>query len=158
MKSHCSGVIDQLTPLKGNGDAFCGTGCQSKFGTCTPIVGGSVPGLGYFSNYKTYTFESGDFPTDFHKSSDLVRDTASNANAKFDHQYVPDNVAVSGGYLVLTVPGGQTTGPIKSAEVQTVATNIQYCSVRTKAILSKEKGVVDGWYTTSHESQHQAYI
>jgi hypothetical protein len=73
-----------------------------------------------------------------------VPDRANNPNALYDHSFTPDNVAIENGYLVLTVPGGQNTSPILCAEVQTVATNIQYASVRTTAILTQEPGVVDG--------------
>jgi hypothetical protein len=102
-----------------------------------------VPGLGYFSNFKTYTFESG-ISTELQRSGYPVFDTVGNPNAIYNHSYAPENVAIEDGYLVLTVPGGQTTSPILCAEVQTVATNIKYASVRTKAILTSEPGVVDG--------------
>ena len=132
----------------GNSDAYCSTGCQSSFGTCTTNVGGTVPGLGYFSNFKTYTFEAG-ISTDLQRNGYPVFDTVNNPNARYNHSWSPDNVAVEDGYMVLKVPGGQITSPILCAEVQTVATNIQYASVRTKAILTSVPGVVDGKLVTS---------
>ena len=77
-------------------------------------------------------------------SDNTVQDTSSNPNALYDHRFVPGNVAVSGGYLNLKVPGGQTSGPIRSAEVATSISNILYASVRVNAILTSEPGVVDG--------------
>lgn len=155
----------------GNGDVYCGTGCQPKFGTCSgstaPAPGnggddggnappsggagdgdaeGNVPGLGFFTNYKKYTFETNSWPADLMKSNYVVKDTEGNENARFDHSFVPNNVAIEGGFMVLTVPGAQKSSPILSGEVQTAATNIQYGSFRTKAILTSEPGVVDGWY------------
>ena len=84
------------------------------------------------------------FPTDLQRSGYPVFDTVGNPNAVYNHSYVPENVVLADGYMVLTVPGGQNTSPILCAEVQTVATNIQYASVRTTAILTQEPGVVDG--------------
>jgi hypothetical protein len=136
-----------LTKLQGNSDSYCGTGCQTNFGTCSSTTGGNVPGLGYFANFKTYNFESGIFPTDLHKSGYPVPDTVGNPQAIYNHSFTPDNVVLENGYMVLKVPGGQNTSPILCAEVQTVATNIQYASVRTTAILTQEPGVVDGKLT-----------
>jgi hypothetical protein len=61
------------------------------------------------------------------------------------HEYLPSNVEVSGGFLNLKVKGGQSgaAGPICGAEVTTDFT-IASARVETYAILSEVPGVVNG--------------
>ena len=55
------------------------------------------------------------------------------------------NVAVSsGGYISLTVPGGQVANPIMSAEIQTAAKDALYGSIRTVAMASTVPGTTHG--------------
>ncbi|OLN88137.1 hypothetical protein CCHL11_00152 [Colletotrichum chlorophyti] len=69
------------------------------------------------------------------------------------HTFQPANVVVSGGYLNLKVPGGQTTKPYRSAEVITTANNIKYASVRTVAIFSEPAGVCNGAFFYYNDTQ-----
>lgn len=71
------------------------------------------------------------------------------------HVYEAANAVVSGGYLNLKVPGGQTAQPYRSGEVVTAVTNIRYASVRTVAIFSEPRGVCNGkeLFHISHSSR-----
>lgn len=128
----------------GNTNDYCGSGCQPDFGTCGTSSGASVPGLGYFTNFVTYSFANSSIMSGLQVSDYTVNDLASISNAKFDHSFSPSNVEVSDGYLVLKVPGGQKSSPITCGEVTTSETEILYASIRTTAILTEEPGVVDG--------------
>ncbi|KAF2225929.1 concanavalin A-like lectin/glucanase domain-containing protein, partial [Elsinoe ampelina] len=64
-----------------------------------------------------------------------------------------NNVAVSGGYAALTVPGGQQADPILSAEIQTAAKDILYGSVRTVAMASTVAGTTHGFSFYSNDTQ-----
>ena len=77
-------------------------------------------------------------------STSVVNDTAGNSHALYNHQFTPAQVSVSGGYLNLKVPGGQTTSPIQSAEVGTCQENILYASVRIIGIMGHSPGTVCG--------------
>lgn len=68
-------------------------------------------------------------------------------SAKFNAQEVRENVLFANGYLVLKVPGGQNTDPIKGGAIETQDHNTLYGSVRVKAILPSEPGVCAGMYT-----------
>ena len=128
----------------------CGAGCQPQYGAC------NVAGVGRFNHYASTTFTGSVLPNWLIASDNTVQDTSSNPNALYDHTFVPSNVAVSGGYLNLKVPGGQTSGPIRSAEVATSISNILYASVRVNTILTSEPGVVDGRRCDALES-HVSY-
>ncbi|KAL0941413.1 glycoside hydrolase family 16 protein [Colletotrichum truncatum] len=69
------------------------------------------------------------------------------------HVYQAANAVVSGGYLNLKVPGGQTAQPYRSAEVVTVVNNIKYASVRTVAIFSGPAGVCNGIFYYKNDTQ-----
>lgn len=78
-----------------------------------------------------------------------VDDKESTPTARYNHHFTPDNVAIKDGYLVLTVPGNQQPSfdnPATCGEISTTASNIKYASVRTRAILTSEPGVVDGMF------------
>ena len=146
-------VSTLTSPSLGYTDAYCGTGCQSSFGKCwgrspAATAGGAgytVAGVGSFTRYSSWNFASlTSLPTDLKKSEYNVTDQAGNPNAKYNHWFQAANVAVSGGYLQLKVPGGQKTGPIKSAEVGTCATNIVYASTRVVGIMGNSAGTVCG--------------
>lgn len=113
----------------------------------------SVPGTGVFTQKSTWTFTGSTLPSGLQASDYTVTDTAGNPQAKYDHSFIPGNVKVSGGYLQLKVPGGQTKSPITCAEVTTSASNILYASARINAILTSEPGVVDGNFFYKNDCQ-----
>lgn len=73
--------------------------------------------------------------------------------APYNHSFVPANVAVSGGYLRISVPGGQKTSPIKCGEVTTLESKIKYASVRTYARFSSAPGTVQGQFFYRNDRQ-----
>jgi hypothetical protein len=78
----------------------------------------------------------------------LAQEYASTTTFEFSgstlHEYISDNVEVSGGFLNLKVNGGQSTDTaICSGEVVTDFT-ISSASVETYAILTGVPGVVNG--------------
>ena len=77
-------------------------------------------------------------------SNYLVEDTLGNPQATYNHAFTPADVSVSGGFLQLKVPGGQTKSPLNCAEVVTTLSDIHYASVRTTAIFSSVAGTVNG--------------
>lgn len=102
-----------------------------------------VPGVGSFTSAETFTFTGTTLPAKLMSSNYIVRDAAH-----FDHQFESAQVTVSGGYLQLKMPGGQTANPLKSAEVTTTFSNIRYASVRTTAILGNPAGACNGKFDT----------
>ena len=62
-------------------------------------------------------------------------------------------VSVTGGYLNMKVPGGQTTSPIKTAQIQTTETDMLYASVRTTAILASVPGVCNGFFFYNNDAE-----
>ncbi|CAH0041124.1 unnamed protein product [Clonostachys rhizophaga] len=96
-----------------------------------------------FSNHKQFTFEGSSLPDGLY-AADWGIDENWSVNR--------ENVAVKDGYLVLTVPGGQSK-PYKSAEVDTTVGNILYGSVRTVAIFSQTPGVCNGIFFYKSDSQ-----
>jgi Glycosyl hydrolases family 16 len=103
-----------------------------------------VPGTGTFTNKSLFTFTGSTLPAGLSASNYEVDDQSG--GAPFNHVFDPANVAISGGYLNLKVPGGQnptSNTAISSAEIVT-NTNILYGSVRTNAILSTVPGTCQG--------------
>ena len=96
-----------------------------------------------------YKFAGNALPEGLRASNYPVFDTVNNPNAHNNHSFVPENVSVKDGWLNLKVPGGQTSNSISCAEVTTTASNILFASVRVKAKLSGEPGVVNGKKATS---------
>lgn len=105
---------------------------QSTLASCNH----NLPGVGTFMNHATYSFNGNSLPAGLYKNTDTV------GGKPFGRTYDPRLVTVSGGYLNLIVPGGQKTSPIRGAGVNTVANDILYASVRTKAIFSAIPGTV----------------
>lgn len=95
-----------------------------------------LPGIGSFSHHETYSFGGSSLPAGLRAKADNV------GGSPFARSYDPSLVSVSGGHLNLKVPGGQNSSPIRGAGVNTVAGDILYASVRTKAIFSTEPGTV----------------
>jgi hypothetical protein len=104
----------------------------AKRATCSFVA----PGTGTFTNHAIYTFPGTTLPAGLYKNLDSVGGTP--------YSRIGDAalVTVSGGYLNLKVPGGQKSSPIRGAGVNTVASDILYASVRTKAIFSSVRGTV----------------
>jgi hypothetical protein len=96
----------------------------------------NAPGAGTFTNHATYSFDGSSLPAGLYPNTDSVGGTP------FARTYDPSLVSVSGGYLNLKVPGGQSSSPIRGAGVNTAANNILYASVRTQAIFSTVPGTV----------------
>ena len=136
--------------MTGTTSAYCGTGCQSGFGTCgnsaspKPIKSGCVwvvSGAGSFTQSQTFDFSSNAFPsTGLAKSTDTI----AAGGAPYSQLYQTANVIVTGGSLQLKVPGGQNTSPIKGAEVYTTDKDILYGSVRTRVQVSNVAGTCHG--------------
>lgn len=104
----------------------------SKRATCSY----TLPDVGTFTNQALFTFDGDSLP------AGLVPNTDTVSSTPFSRVYEPSLLTVSGGYLNFKVPGGQTSGPIRGAGVNSVARNILYASVRTKAIFSDVPGTV----------------
>ncbi|KAI9726876.1 MAG: hypothetical protein M1834_001461 [Cirrosporium novae-zelandiae] len=166
----------------GNTAAYCGTGCQKAFGFCrvsssirssstksstktthsktsslssaTPTKSGclwSVHGAGGFTQSMTVDFSQlGAFPSGKLKIS---TDSIPAGNAPYSQKYTRANVAVESGTLQLKVPGGQSSSPIKGAEVITAVQDILYGSVRTTAQVSKVAGTCHGFFFYKSDSQ-----
>jgi hypothetical protein len=104
-------------------------------------------GVAEFSHKRHWDFKrgqlakAGKLPKGLHANSDRI------GNPPHVHKFSTNNVAVTNGFLTLTVPGGQSKrSAISSAEVETDVGNILYASVRTTAILSKSPGVCNGMF------------
>lgn len=106
----------------------------------------SVDGVGIFDHRAVYTFHHG-FPEGLQKSNYTLhqRGRGSSPVVAFNPQYDPRNVHIVNGMLALTVPGRQKPSQnsgwrLGCAQVETVADNIQYGSVRTKLYLVRFLG------------------
>lgn len=100
--------------------------------------------MGQYSSTTTFSFTGNTLPTGLVKSYWDVAE-CDNDNAKYNRLFEEQNVQVRDGFMDLIVPGGQTTSPIRSAEVGTEF-EVLYGSVRTYAILTDEPGVCNGLY------------
>src|SRR5277367_2587242 len=70
--------------------------------------------VGTFTHQALWDFTSlTSLPAGLIASDCTINDMAGNPSAKYNHVFQPANVAVSGSYLQLRVPGGQTTSPMK---------------------------------------------
>lgn len=121
-----------------------GSSAQPTQNSCGQWV---VPGTGNFANKSVFNFAGSSLPAGLSASNYEVDD--QNGGAPYNHVFEPANVAVSGGYLNLKVPGGQKpteNTAISSAEVVT-NTNMLYGSVRTNAIFSTVPGTCQGKFS-----------
>ncbi|PNS18942.1 Beta-glucanase [Sphaceloma murrayae] len=87
------------------------------------------------------------------KTLTISTNTIAAGTAPFARRFMANNVAVTGGYAALTVPGGQLADPILSAELQTRAKDILYGSVRTVAMASTVAGTTHGFSFYSNDTQ-----
>ena len=135
---------------QGTTSAYCGTGCQSGFGTCgnsaspAPIKSGcvwQVTNTGSFTQQQSFDFSTNTFPT---SGLAISTDTIGAGSAPYSQLYTKANVNVAGGSLQLTVPGGQHASPILGAEVYTTVNDILYASVRTRVQVSNVGGTCHG--------------
>ena len=103
----------------------------------------NVEGAGVFSNHVTW-----DFTTLNALPSDLVATTEKNKDPTAPYERVadPSLSTVSGGYLNMKVPGGQSSSPIKTAQLQTKEEGMLFASIRTTAILSSVQGICHGFF------------
>lgn len=163
-------------------DAYCGTGCQSTFGTCgSPISAQpSTSSSSQLSSLPSSTSSAGISPTkegciwvvdgsgsftqsltiDFSVSKTLPSTLSistdhigSSGSALYTQNYTIDNVAFQDDAMQLKVPGGQKTSPIFGAEVYTNENAILYGSVRTMMQVSTVSGTVSSPFF--YESDHQ---
>ena len=163
----------------GKTDAYCGTGCQSTFGTCGSPASAQPPtsSPSQSSSLPPSTSSSGTSPTkegclwaidgsegftesltiDFSALTappSTLKISTDTINSTPDTQlYTTSNVAVQDGTLQLKVPGGQTASPILGAEVYTSADNILYASVRTTMQVSTVSGTVSSPFFYKSDSQ-----
>ncbi|KAF9872484.1 glycoside hydrolase family 16 protein [Colletotrichum karsti] len=101
-----------------------------------------------FAYNKYWNFTGTTLPDGLYKSAYTVK----NGSGVDTHQFTTGNVAVSGGYLQLKVPGGQTKMPYTAGEVATTQ-KILYGSVRTVAIFSAPVGVCNGIFYYASDTQ-----
>ncbi|GAB7350627.1 hypothetical protein MBLNU459_g1190t1 [Dothideomycetes sp. NU459] len=113
----------------------------------------SVSGVGSFNTHVNYNWGTNmnQNVTDISASTYTV---ASN-NAKFSRRFDQTNIGVStaDSAITLTVPGGQTSGPISSAQLMTVYGDILYGSVRTVAKIAAAGGTTHGFTFYSNDTQ-----
>lgn len=102
-----------------------------------------------FANELHYTFTGSSLPSGLAASNWGISDPG----APFNHVFTPANAYVSGGYLNLKVPGGQTNSPLSAGEVSTTVSNIFHASVRTVAVLTDVPGVCNGFFFYKNDQQ-----
>lgn len=133
-------------------NAYCGSGCQSAYGSCfgksKPAVKNgcvwTVAGVGSFTQFQNITFPGTTLPSTLQADGYPI-----DAN----YGYSKSLVSVAGGYLQLKVPGGQTTKPYQCAQVDTTVSDILYASVRTTAIFATPAGTVNGNFFYWNDTQ-----
>ncbi|KAK5019376.1 concanavalin A-like lectin/glucanase domain-containing protein [Cryomyces antarcticus] len=144
--------------------AFCGTGCQSAFGKCFGTSPAATQSGGVYNvalgtgetasytNANTFNFAGASaLPAGLVASNYQIGDASTKP---YSRTFLPEDVIVSGGgYMQLKIPGGQTTAPLKCAQVVTAATNIKYASVRTTAIFSSVAGSCHGIFFYANDNQ-----
>jgi beta-glucanase (GH16 family) len=109
----------------------------------------TVSGVGSF-NYHT-SGSAATLPSDIGSSAYTVLSGTAPYARKFDSTNLGYSSANSA--LTLTVPGGQTSGPISSAQLQTTYSDILYGSVRTVAMVSSVSGTTHGFTFYSNDTQ-----
>ena len=91
-----------------------------------------------YAKSTTFIFSGESLPTGLAASTYIVKDGPK------EHEFVPQNAYVHGGYLNLLVNGGQQHDEVVwCGEVSTTFT-VESASVETYAILSAEPGVCNG--------------
>lgn len=109
-----------------------------------------VDGVGSFTHQQTFDFSQlNSLPTELAISTDTI----AAGPAPFSQIYQKENVAVGGGTLQLTVPGGQNASPICGAEIATTDKDILYGSVRTMMQISTVGGTVHSHFFYKDDNQ-----
>ena len=165
----------------GKTDAYCGTGCQSTFGTCGSPTSAQPPtsSTSPSSSLPPSTSSAGTSPTkegcvwvvdgsvsftqsliiDFSVTKtipstlSISTDHINAGSAPYSQNYTVGNVAFQDGTMQLKVPGGQKTSPIFGAEVYTVEDHIRYGSVRTMMQVSTVPGTVSSPFFYQNDNQ-----
>lgn len=123
------------------------TSTKPTYNGCTyPVIGLGAFTEGIESDFTALT----SLPSTLSPSTDLI----GALTAPFDRQFASSNVGIlNGQYITLTVPGGQTSNPISSAEIQTLAKDILYGSFRTVAKASSSAGVTQAFSFYANDTQ-----
>lgn len=102
-----------------------------------------LKGVGTFTRHIKFDFTKlAKWPNNLSVSEYMV---GPSPDTSFAHYFNASNVVLNKGRpLRMTVPGGQTKGPIQSAEFTTTASDVLYASVRTVARASNVTGGVHG--------------
>lgn len=111
----------------------------------------SIANVGSFNTYLSAT------ASNFASVSDIISSTYTVAagNSPLARRFDQANIGydTSSAAITLTVPGGQTTGPISSAQLVTSYSDILYGSVRTVAKTSSVNGTTHGFSFYSNDTQ-----
>lgn len=113
----------------------------------------TVPSVGTYNTHFSNNFSTG--------ASNMVTDlttsiyTVASGNSPFARRFDATNMGYNSanGALTLTVPGGQKTGPISSAQLVTSYSDILFGSVRTVAMISATPGTTHGFTFYSNDTQ-----
>lgn len=119
----------------------------------------SVPNVGLFTTRMTYSWDNAFTlaATGVGVVQDLVSSlyTVGAGNSPLPRRFDLVNIGVSllDPSITLTVPGGQTKGPISSAQITTAYDDILYGSVRTVAKISSVPGTTHGFSFYANDTQ-----
>ncbi|GAB7351581.1 hypothetical protein MBLNU459_g2203t1 [Dothideomycetes sp. NU459] len=121
----------------------------------------TVPGVGSFTTNLNFDLSGGSLLPSLGNQLGASTYTVASNNAPFSRRFDLTNVGyASGGLfgltsnaLTLTVPGGQIAGPISSAQLVTVYSDILYGSVRTVAKVSSVAGTTHGFTFYANDTQ-----
>lgn len=119
----------------------------------------SVPNVGLFTTRMSYSWNNAFTlaSTGVGVVQDLVSSiyTVGAGNSPLPRRFDLVNIGTSllDPSLTLTVPGGQTKGPISSAQITTAYDDIMYGSVRTVAKISSVPGTTHGFSFYSNDTQ-----
>jgi hypothetical protein len=119
----------------------------------------TVPSVGLFTTKMSYQWDNAFSlaTTGVGLVSDLVSSiyTVGAGNSPLPRRFDLVNIGVSllDPSLTLTVPGGQTKGPISSAQITSAYDDILYGSVRTVAKVSSVPGTTHGFSFYSNDTQ-----
>lgn len=113
-----------------------------------------VANIGAFNTYMSHDWSTGAFSQDV---SDLNASTytVNAGNSPYARRFDVANIGASTSpYAVtLSVPGGQTSGPISVSQITTAYDDILYGSVRTIAMISNVPGTTHGFSFYSSDTQ-----
>lgn len=120
----------------------------------------TVPNVGTFTTALSFDLSSGTTLPSL--GGDIAASTYTVAanNAPYSRRFDLTNIGYTSNTLILTVPGGQTTGPISSAQIVTTYNDILYGSVRTVAKISPIAGTTHGFsfYSSDYQEVDFAFL